>query len=110
MAELCLKCFIETWRPNAYDRSHFAMSKDNEFCDGCMDCVPYVDHIDLSDLRPTPTIEDFCRVVTSERRAGHKLACVECGAIFEDDDLALVHEIGECPYCHIRVNELWMKG
>lgn len=110
MAELCLKCFIKTWHPNAYDRTHIVMSSDNEFCEGCMDCVPYVDHIDPSDLRLTPTVEDFVQVVTSEVKDGHKFACVECGAVFEDDDLAFVHEVGECPYCHKQVMALWMKG
>ena len=59
MAELCLKCFLETWRPNAYDRTHVVMSTDNEFCEGCLDCVPYVDHIDPSDLQLIPTVEDW---------------------------------------------------
>lgn len=110
MAELCLKCFIETWHPNAYDRSHIIMSNDNEFCEGCWDCVPYVDHIDPSDLRLATTVEDFVRIVVPEMKAGRKVACVECGAIFEEDDLAFVHETGECPYCHARVSQLWMKG
>lgn len=107
MAELCRKCFIETWFPNSYDRQHIVMSDDNEFCECCCDCVPYVDHIDMSDCRHTPTVEDFVRVITSE--VGHKFACVECGATFENDDLAFVHETGECPYCHIRVEEIWVK-
>lgn len=110
MAELCLKCFLETWHPNAYDRTHIVMSDDNEFCEGCMDCVPYVDHIDQSDLCLTPTIEDFVRVVTPEIKAGRKFACVECGTILEDDSLAFIHEVGECPYCHTQVRALWMKG
>ena len=45
MAELCRKCFIELWHPSQYDIDHIVMSKDNEFCEGCMDCGPYVDHI-----------------------------------------------------------------
>lgn len=110
MAELCLKCFIETWRHNAYDQAHIVMSEENEFCEGCLDCVPYVDHIDLSDLRHTPTLEDFVRVVVPEMKAGHKIACAECGSVYEDDDLAFVHETGECPCCHTQIKELWMKG
>lgn len=109
MAELCLKCFLETWRPNTYDCAHIVMSKDNEFCEGCMDCVPYVDHIDPSDLRRTPTVADFVQVVVPEIKAGRKIACTECGATFEDDDLAFAHEVGECPYCHTQARALWMK-
>lgn len=48
MSKLCLSCFLDTWKSNAYDRSHIVMGSDNEFCEGCMDCVPYVDHIDPS--------------------------------------------------------------
>lgn len=110
MAELCLKCFLDTWSPNAYDRAHIVMSNDNEFCEGCMNCGPYIDHIDQSNRRLTPTVSDFVRVVAPEIKAGRKVACMECGAIFEDDDLAFVHETGECPYCHARVRALWMKG
>lgn len=110
MAELCLKCFLETCNPSAYDRAHIVMSNDNEFCEGCMNCVPYVDYIDPSDLRLTPTVSDFIRVVVPETKAGRKVACVECGSVFEDDDLAFVHETGECPYCHTQVRALWMKG
>lgn len=39
VSELCLNCFLDTWKPNAYDRAHIVMSNDNEFCEGCMDCV-----------------------------------------------------------------------
>lgn len=109
MAELCRSCFIETWRPNAYDIYHIVMSDTNEFCEGCMECVPYVDHIDRSDLRHTPTVKDYMRVVLGERRNGRNLACVECGAIFEDDDLAFVCETGTCPYCHKNIQDLWVK-
>lgn len=107
---MCLKCFLNTWNLNAYDRAHIVMSKDNEFCEGCMNCGPYVDHIDRSDRRLTPTVLDFVRVVVPETKAGRKVACMECGSIFEDDDLAFVHETGECPYCHAQVRALWMKG
>jgi hypothetical protein len=50
MADLCKDCFIEIWRPNAYEREHIIMSEDNDFCESCMDCVPYVDYIDDCDL------------------------------------------------------------
>ena len=110
MAELCLKCFLETWNPNAYDRAHIVMSNDNEFCEGCMDCAPYVDHIDQSDLRLTSMISDFVQVVAPEINAGHKIACAECGTVFEDDDLAFVYELGECSYCHTQVNKIWLRG
>lgn len=109
MAELCRKCFIETWHPNAYDIEHIVMSNDNDFCEGCMDCVPYVDYIDTSDLRSTPRVEDFVLVVTHERNLGHELACVECGAVFEDDDFAFTHETGLCQCCHKPVEALWVK-
>lgn len=109
MAEFCRKCFIETFYPNAYDRHHIVMSEYNEFCEGCMDCVPYVDYIDSSDSRPVSTVEDFVRIVVPEIKAGHKIACIECGAAFEDDDLAFVHETGECPYCHRAIEALWIK-
>lgn len=110
MSELCLKCFLETWHPNAYDRTHVVMSDDNEFCEGCWDCVPYVDHIDPSDLQLIPTVGDFVRVVAHEMKAGRKVACVECGADFEKDDLVFIHETGKCPYCRLRVSQLWIKG
>ena len=109
MAEFCKKCFLEFMFPNAYDRHHIVMSEDNEFCEGCMDCVPYVDYIDSSDLRPVSTVEDFVNVVVPEMKAGHKIACVECGATFEDDDLAFAHETGECPHCHMAIDFLWVK-
>lgn len=109
MSELCKKCFLETWHTNAYDREHIVMSEDNEFCEGCMDCVPYVDYIDSSDSRPVSTVDDFDRVVVPALRAGHKIACVECGAVFEDDDLAFAHETGHCQYCHKEIEAVWIK-
>lgn len=45
MAELCKKCFIEFFHPSQYDIDHIVMSKDNDFCESCMNCGPYVDHI-----------------------------------------------------------------
>jgi len=45
MAELCKKCFIDFFHPSQYDIDHIVMSKDNDFCEGCMNCGPYVDHI-----------------------------------------------------------------
>ena len=110
MAELCRKCFVATWAPNAYDQHHIIMSKDNDFCEGCWDCGPYVDGIDGSDLRPTTNSDEFCKAVTHEVNAGHQVACVECGSNFERDDFAFVHETGECPYCHRTVNYIWVKG
>jgi len=109
MAELCLKCFLETFRPNAYDRAHIVMSDDNEFCEGCLDCVPYVDHIGMGDHHSTPTLEDFVRVVVPEMKAGHKIACAECGTDLGEDDLAFAHETGECPYCHAPMHGIWIK-
>lgn len=109
MAELCRKCFIETWFPNAYDIEHIVMSDDNDFCEGCMDCIPYVDHIDCSDMRPVCTANDFVRVVNQAADVGHNVACIECGAVFEDDDLAYTHETGLCQYCHKVVGALWIK-
>lgn len=110
MSELCLQCFLDTWKPNAYDREHIIMSRDNEFCEGCMDCIPYVECVDISDKIPTPT-EDVFRSCASHILQSHKkIACVECGAIFVDDDLAFISETGECPYCHKEVLSLWVKG
>ena len=109
MAELCRKCFIETWHPNAYDIEHIVMSDENDFCEGCMDCVPYVDYIDTSDLRHVSTVDDFDRVVISETKAGNQIACTECGAVFEDDDFAYAHETGLCQYCHKAIKDLWVK-
>ena len=120
MAELCLSCFLDTWKPNAYDRVHIVMSTDNEFCEGCMDCGPYVDHIDPSEKQACVTIGDFIDIVScvwktsrigssSQEGRGKKIACVECGNTFEHDDLAFVAETGECPYCHKRVSEIWVK-
>ena len=45
MAELCKKCFIETWHPSQYDIDHIVMSEDNCFCEGCMSWGQYVDRI-----------------------------------------------------------------
>lgn len=109
MAELCRKCFIETWRPNAYDLEHIVMSEENDFCEGCVDCVPYVDHIDTSDLRRTPTADDFRRVTMYERKFNHAIACPECGAIFEDDDFAYTSETGLCQCCHESIEDIWVK-
>ncbi len=109
MAELCLECFIDTWHPSAYDRAHIVMSNDNEFCEGCMDCVPYVDHIDPSDMALTPTADDLKRVYLREKRAGGQIACVECGATLENDDFAFVYETGKCPYCHSAIDRVWKR-
>lgn len=108
MAELCLNCFLDTWKSNAYDRAHIVMSADNKFCEGCMDYVPYVDHIDPSDKRICATVGDFIDI-TSCFWNEQKTACVECGNSFEHDDLAFVAETGECPYCHKGVSEIWIK-
>ena len=109
MAELCRKCFIETWHPNAYDLEHIVMSEDNDFCEGCMDCVPYVDYIDDDDKIFTPSVKDFILAANYQRKLGCKVACVECGAIFDDDDFAFTHETGLCQYCHKPVRSLWVK-
>lgn len=109
MAEFCKQCFIKTWQPNAYDVEHIVMSDDNTFCEGCMAYLPYVDHIDDGDTILTPRLKDFILGVTHQRKIGNKLACVECGAIFEDDDFAYTHETGLCQYCHRAVNVLWVK-
>lgn len=110
MAELCRECFIDTWRPNAYDIEHIVMSKDNDFCDGCLDCVPYVDHIDTSKLRRVRTVDDFRQQAVHEMTVmGNRIACPECGAVFEDDDLAYTSETGMCQYCHHSVESIWIK-
>lgn len=109
MAELCLGCFLETWTPNAYDRAHIVMSNGNEFCEGCMKYVPYVDYIDQSNKLLTLTSDDFRHTSSSALNTGRKVACVECGCTFEGDDLAFVAETGECPYCHKQVSEIWIK-
>lgn len=110
MAELCRKCFIETWHPNAYDIDHIVMSDDNDFCEGCMDCVPYVDYIDTSELRRVRTANDFYQVVKTEMMMnGYNIACPECGSVFEDDDVAYTYETGLCQYCHKAVEDLWIK-
>lgn len=109
MAELCLNCFIDTWKPNAYDSANIVMSNDYEFCEGCMNCTTYVDHIDQSNKKMFETIGDFLETV-SEFWDENKLACIDCGSIFEHDDWAFIVETGECPYCHKRVSGVWMKG
>lgn len=108
MAELCRECFIKTWNPSAYDIKHIVMSKDNDFCEGCMDCVPYVDHIDDSDIIRIHSLKEFITAVNSERNLGHTLACVECGVPFDDDDLAFAHETGLCQYCYQPIEALWV--
>lgn len=45
MAELCRKCFIEIWKPSQDDIDNIVMSEDNDICECCMECGPYVDHI-----------------------------------------------------------------
>lgn len=61
MAELCKECFIKTWNPCAYDLEHIVMSENNDFCEGCMDCVPDVDAGELYNEEPSliliPTLE-----------------------------------------------------
>lgn len=109
MAELCLDCFLEVWRPNAYDRAHIVMSNDNEFCESCFDCVPYVHHIAPSDARLIKTADDFLQIASEALILGRKIACVECGCVFENDDLAFVAEAGECPYCHKQTSKIWIK-
>ena len=108
MAELCLSSFLDTLKPNAYDRAHIVMSTDNEFCEGCMDCGPYVDYIDPSEEQVCATVGDFIDAVSCVWNR-KKIACVECGNVFEHDDLAFVAETGKCPYCHKRVSKIWMK-
>lgn len=110
MAEFCLKCFLKVWLPNAYERAHIVPSEHNELCESCMSHLPCVDHIDQSDLCNITTSEEFSRVAMQEMKSGHRIACAECGATFENDDLAFTHETGECPYCHTQVRSLWMKG
>lgn len=108
MAEFCLRCFLNLLKPNAYECSHIVMSDDNDFCEGCNDYAPYVADIDQSDMKICATITDFVVVVSHIRRE-QKVACVECGSTFENDDLAFVAETGECPYCHKQVSEIWIK-
>ena len=110
MAELCFECFLDTWNPDAYDRAHIIMSNDNEFCEGCMDCVPYVEAIDQSEKILTPTINDFRYCVSNLLHSSKQIVCTKCGAVFENDDIAFISEIGECPYCHKAVLSLWVKG
>ena len=49
MAELCKKCFLETWYPYIDDISlveeDIVMSEDNTICEGCGEYVPYVHHV-----------------------------------------------------------------
>lgn len=49
MAELCKKCFIETWHPYYDDISlleeDIVMSEHSELCEGCGKVLPYVHHI-----------------------------------------------------------------
>lgn len=109
MAEFCRECFIAVWRPNAYDRHHIVMSDDDCLCECCMDYGPYVDRIDTSELREVRSPVEFALACSQELSAGNKVACVECGAEFEHDGLAFVHETGECPYCHQPVQYIWTK-
>lgn len=111
MAELCKDCFIEIWRPNAYEREHIVMSEDNDFCESCMDCVPYVDRIDHCDMVYIPNAKTFAQSVLAHRKlnSSSKFACCECGAEFDDDDLAFTHETGLCQCCHKKFENLWVK-
>lgn len=109
MAELCRKCFIEICNANAYDLEHIVMSNESDFCEKCTDFMPYVDYIDLSDLRVTSTSNDFVRVVDQEASVGHNVACIDCGAVFDDDDLAYTNETGLCQHCYSQVNAIWVK-
>ncbi len=49
MAELCRKCFIETWSQYYDDISlleeDIVMSEDSELCEGCGEFLPYVHHL-----------------------------------------------------------------
>lgn len=109
MAELCLDCFLDTWVPNSYDQAHIVMSNDNEFCEGCMNCVPHVDYIDLSDREITATTDELMSVTYRSLQSGKSVACVECGESFIDDDFAFITNVGECPYCHKSVSSVWVK-
>ena len=109
MAELCRECFIKIWHPNAYDIEHIVMSEDNDFCEGCMDCGPYVDHIDCRDMRQIYTAEDYRRISIQAIKDNKKVACIKCGNVFEDDDLAFGSETGLCPYCHYFIEAIWIK-
>lgn len=104
MAELCLKCFLEIWRPNAYDRAHVVMSNDNEFCEGCNTVGEYVDYIDPADFISV-------KAASMSLRAGRKLslACVECGEPINNKILEQAGEIVMCTHCQKRDIYLWIK-
>lgn len=94
---------IETSNPsNEYDKQHIYMT---ESING--DIKKYF--IDTCDLRDITSTDDFGRTVTSEIKAGNKIACIKCGAVFEDDDLAYAHETGLCQYCHAKIKAIWIK-
>lgn len=58
-----------------------------------------------------PDITAFQSAIYRAIKTGEKVACIECGSIFENDDLAFTLETGECQYCHQRVSEIWLtKG
>ena len=109
MAELCRECFIKAWHPNAYDIEHIVMSDDNDFCEGCLNCGPYVDHINICDIYETPTAEDYRKISIQAIKDNKKIACIECGNIFEDDDLAFCSETGLCQYCYTAIKAIWIK-
>ena len=104
MAELCLKCFLEVWRPNAYDRAHVVMSCDNDFCEGCNTIGEYVDYIDPVDLISVKT-------ASVSLRMGRKLslACVECGEPIDSIELKQFGEVTACSHCQKRDTFLWVK-
>ena len=76
-----------------------------------MEYIPYVDHIDECDIVYVPNAKTFALAVNTQRKLNpdSKFACVECGAVFEDDDLAFTYETGLCQYCHKAVGNLWVK-
>lgn len=66
MAELCQKCFIETWHPDQYDIDRIVMSEDNAVCEGCMSYGPYVDHI-RGEFNDKDSILDFFDELVKEK-------------------------------------------
>ena len=70
--------------------------------------LPYVSHIDHSDIIWVHSVKEFVVAVNDQRKLGHTLACVECGAPFDDDDLAFSHETGLCQYCYQPIEALWV--
>lgn len=75
MAELCKKCFLETWHTYFDDvcaiEEDIVLSENNEICEGCGAYVPYVHHLG-KDISCAEYDTIMGRLVDELIKSGHK--------------------------------------